>query len=118
MSVYSTSTTPRARIEHRCDQCARTIPVGETYSRWEGVTGDGWHTNKACQQCDAYQRALFDEGIYDEDEYGSKCYPWLSDVDWSDFADDPLWVLRRERFRQQWAGQPFPIALDQEASRA
>lgn len=109
MSAYGESTTPRARIAHRCDQCARTIKLGETYSRWEGVTSEGWYTTKTCQQCDAYQRDLFEEGIFSVDEYGREVYPWLSESDWSDLSGDPLWELRHERWLKQWAGQPYPM---------
>lgn len=43
----------RARTEHRCTECNRTIEPGETYRFWTVVGGDadGWLTSKMCAHC-------------------------------------------------------------------
>lgn len=49
-SVYN-ETTPKARKEHRCNECRRSISVGETYKRVEGRWEGGWSTFRICEHC-------------------------------------------------------------------
>lgn len=43
--------TPRARKEHRCDECRRTIAVGEVYYKLTGVCDGRGFTHKSCRRC-------------------------------------------------------------------
>lgn len=63
---------PRARIEHDCMSCGRTIKPGETYERQDNVFDGARYSYKACRHCQvATKRALaisrdsyyWDEGI-------------------------------------------------------
>lgn len=45
-------THPRARKQHKCDECGRTIEPGETYRRAAGIyEGDFWDS-KMCAHCE------------------------------------------------------------------
>ena len=41
---------PKARKEHRCDNCGQTILKGEIYARWMSVE-DSMMTNKMHEEC-------------------------------------------------------------------
>jgi hypothetical protein len=46
--------TPTARVPHRCEECGRTIQIGERYCQVKGRLEDsGWVTNRWCRHCDA-----------------------------------------------------------------
>jgi hypothetical protein len=51
----------RARKEHKCDECCRTIDVGETY-RSLGYTDDYscWYSHKLCAHCQIATQWLTD----------------------------------------------------------
>lgn len=51
-SVYNES-EPKAKKEHRCSECRRTIEVGEQYLRIEGCWDGVWSTSKVCRHCSA-----------------------------------------------------------------
>ena len=48
-------TKPRARKEHKCVECSRTIAVGEQYHRESGLDyyREYWFTYATCLHCDA-----------------------------------------------------------------
>lgn len=50
--TFYTDTHPRARTEHQCDDCHRTIRPGETYRRGVGMDGTAAWTWKECAQCE------------------------------------------------------------------
>lgn len=54
-AVLLDSGTRKARKDHRCGECHRTIDPGETYRFWSWVGGDcdGFLTAKMCAHCDA-----------------------------------------------------------------
>ena len=43
------TTTPRARIPHRCHFCSTTINPGDTYHRTEGLWDGVFSTTKVCE---------------------------------------------------------------------
>lgn len=96
------SSKPVARKEHRCDECFRVIAAGERYARVEGPDDYGWRTWKACDGCNLLASDLFCIGVYSDNEYGEECYPVLSEVDWRDLDDDPVWSLRKAAWEAQW----------------
>lgn len=106
------TTRPTARKAHLCEGCGRTIDPGEAYARWEGLYDGAWQTVKHCRQCNQLVIDLWEVEVRGENAYGNEAYAYLPDVDWPDVAlISPLWALRAERWRQQWAGQPYPEAL-------
>lgn len=50
--------TRRARKEHRCGECGRTIGKGETYEYLTGLIYGHWDTERTCEQCIAAARWL------------------------------------------------------------
>lgn len=44
-------TTPRARKEHTCEECSRTIEWGEQYHRWACLEEGDFITYKMCAHC-------------------------------------------------------------------
>ena len=75
MSEYVT-TRPRARKDHVCSDCGRTIGPGETYLRCVGFEdGTAW-TWKDCAHCEA-TLGLYDiswDGAYNDDIF----YEWAT----------------------------------------
>lgn len=47
----ATTTTPKARTQHDCGHCGRTIEPGETYSRTSGIWEGEGGTYKECGHC-------------------------------------------------------------------
>lgn len=112
MADVQHTTHPTARKPHICEGCGRTIEPGEEYTRWEGLYDRVWQTVKMCGQCNQCVADLWAVEVRGEDEYGSEAYVLLEDVDWPDVAlISPLWALRAERWRQRWAGQPYPAEV-------
>lgn len=48
---FSSSVKRKARKEHRCDECRRTIQPGETYELNVGMYDGMFNTNKVCAHC-------------------------------------------------------------------
>lgn len=108
MSDIGHGSTPTARKPHPCEQCGRRIQPGEKYHRWDGIYDGMAQSSATCQQCAALTNDLWDIDVVGEDAYGDECYAYLPDVDWPDIERlGPLWVLRHERWRQQWV-EPYP----------
>lgn len=55
---FMSSSTPRARKEHRCGECRRTIKVGETYLRDAGKCDGDVKTLTTCAHCARAQEWL------------------------------------------------------------
>ena len=47
-------TNPKARKEHRCEVCSRTIKPGETYSRGAGMDGSTAWSWIECAHCEQF----------------------------------------------------------------
>ena len=109
MSTVLSRSRPTARKEHLCESCGRRITTGETYSRVKSVDDWGMRTWKECLQCVSLASDLWNADYRGEGENGEEVYAYLPEVDWADVATwSPLWALRAERYRQRWAGQPYP----------
>ena len=52
MIECSTFTMPKARKEHKCDLCRRTIPVGTKYVRFSGKDNEDFFDVKLHTECD------------------------------------------------------------------
>ena len=48
----------RARKPHRCEECDRTIPVGELYEKTSGKSEGMMYTYKVCAECAAWGKAF------------------------------------------------------------
>jgi glutaredoxin len=54
----SSSQSVRARKEHACIECRRTIKPGEIYERHKGLLDGRWDLNTTCPHCVAARRFL------------------------------------------------------------
>jgi hypothetical protein len=50
-STAWTETCPTARCEHICDECGRTISIGETYLRIKDLFDRRWASTAVCAHC-------------------------------------------------------------------
>lgn len=58
------SSTPKARKEHECDECRRTIHVGEKYRYIAGKWDGDFETFKICLLCEEIRRSFkCDDGV-------------------------------------------------------
>ena len=46
----------RARREHKCNECGRTIGVGESYHRAGALYDSRWTTYRTCAHCDVLRQ--------------------------------------------------------------
>jgi hypothetical protein len=85
---YSNYTTKlvRARKQHRCDECDRTIEKGETYRYAQGVMEGGWSLHYICSHCEVPAGWLIENcggylhcGILDDIREHVAEYPALGD---------------------------------------
>lgn len=49
--VFYEECTPRAKKEHRCQECCRTIPIGARYQYCKGLFDGAFFTHKVCERC-------------------------------------------------------------------
>lgn len=57
-------TKPKARKQHKCGECSRTIERGEIYSRESGIWENGPETYKTCSDCLSIRNEFFCDGGY------------------------------------------------------
>lgn len=65
---------PKARVNHRCDECLGYIQKGETYTKYHGVFDGQGFTHKVCCDCAELIKELnvgarFDDTVY----FGGLC---------------------------------------------
>lgn len=103
---FSTPIHPKARKEHQCDTCFRTIDVGEVYHRQFTVWYGRGHTWKMCLHCEAMIPYLdYDEG-YNNDDF----------VNWEPRNLKELRV--RVHLNKKWrnnAGELYPIPFQKDS---
>lgn len=77
MSEFWSRTHPRARVQHRCEMCGRTIDPGEVYLKGYGGDRGDTHGWTECAHCEAMQVRfdIQDGGGYDPD----MLYQWARD---------------------------------------
>ena len=51
---------PKAKKEHKCSNCARTILIGEKYQKIKGVWDGEFSQYKICADCAKLQKYVFD----------------------------------------------------------
>ena len=64
---YSTNLSqshPRARKEHRCGECRKTIVKGEVYLREVNIHDGQVMTDKTCQDCVSIRNEFFKDGYW------------------------------------------------------
>jgi len=64
---YSTNLSqshPRARKEHRCGECRKTIARGEVYLREVNIHDGQVITDKTCQDCVSIRNEFFRDGYW------------------------------------------------------
>lgn len=100
---------PKARKEHRCSLCSRTIRVGEVYRRCRMVWDDGPYVFRECAHCHALL-ARREHGLDDA-------------LDWADdgYTDETIWdwepttvagLRQKVHFRRRWTrrdGSLYPV---------
>jgi hypothetical protein len=55
---FFTEGVQKAKIEHNCGECKRTIDPGEQYEYARGKSDGSWFTAKTCLQCMLIRKAL------------------------------------------------------------
>lgn len=55
-------TKPKARKQHRCEECGRTIAVGQVYERCSGKFDGDFYSTKTCLPCAEIAEAFYCEG--------------------------------------------------------
>jgi hypothetical protein len=70
---------PRARKEHRCDECGRVIPRGDRYTRARSLYDGGWSTWICCARCH-FVRALIEQAEITEGCVGNEAVPDIGDL--------------------------------------
>lgn len=88
--AHFTDTHPRARKEHQCGGCGRTIRPGEKYRRGAGMDGSTAWTWKECTHCEVLVEWFCRIGILDG-EYGP-----------DDFADWEPTTINELRLKVGW----------------
>lgn len=114
----ASETTRKARKDHRCDECRRTIAKGECYQYHSLLFDGSWNTYRWCRHCAAAQGIAAD--LVD-------CHCWLYSALWADLREhaqeerkNPAlirlvlgaqrkWTYRRGPKRGQLV--PIPVAL-------
>ena len=104
---------PRARTEHRCSDCGRTIRPGEVYRRGAGFDGGTAWTWKDCRHCEyaLHQYDLAWDGEYNADHF----YEWATDG-----ARDVQEARDQAGYLHRWTtrgGNLWPIPTDDEPGR-
>lgn len=61
MAMMLASEQRKARKQHRCDECRRTIEAGETYLHERGIHECEPFTNKTCAHCQVARGWLSDQ---------------------------------------------------------
>lgn len=64
------STRPKARKEHKCNECKRIIPIGDKYLREVTLYDGEVETYKTCKDCESIRSNFFTYGYY----YGEILY--------------------------------------------
>ena len=113
------TTYPRARKEHRCEECGRKIEIGEIYVRYAGTWEGDFFTNVACQQCAALRKIAGDLDSYYWEVYYGGLAEWVwnrswTDVKWVDEAQLIHLLRLIAGFKADWktkAGNPWPTAV-------
>jgi hypothetical protein len=98
----------KARTEHTCESCGRTIDPGETYTR-QFAADDGmvW-TYKECAHCTALV-TLWALWEYAVDGYTTDTFTEYRD-EIRTIADARLWALWKRRWRRR-DGTLYPIPV-------
>lgn len=106
MSLLLSTAHPRARIDHRCDTCGRTVHCGEIYSRAFLIGECGPYLWKECGHCEAFVALYLDQFApwADDDEgYDGDCIR-----DWE--PTTPLAIEHQRQWRAQWRDDTGALA--------
>ena len=72
--AFINETDPKARKEHRCSECHKTILPGDQYKREEGVWDGDFRTYKTCLSCLSLRDEFF-------------CHGWTFTQLWNDMCE-------------------------------
>lgn len=97
----------KARTDHLCDMCGRTINPGETYRRQRNIWEDGPYTWKECEHCEALLRA-YPEIIGDYYDYDEGIGSWVLE-EWKPSTAEG--VEHRRQWLARWRddGELLPV---------
>lgn len=81
--VTLSRTRPRARVEHTCMLCGRTIRPGERYGRQGNVFDGHAYSWIECDHCDVLSTVLwYDTDVWDEGIGPDEAQEWEPDTFW------------------------------------
>jgi ssDNA-binding Zn-finger/Zn-ribbon topoisomerase 1 len=102
-------TTPKARKEHKCEECGRTIPMGTVYQKVAGRFDGDFYSQDTCMDCEEIRRAFTcpestecTNGLLWEDIY-EVVFPRLTTACFAKVKTESARTLLRERWLQ-WKG--------------
>ena len=104
LAASSTMATPKARKEHRCSECLRTILKGEIYQRVSLLDRDyGWETFITCATCAEIRKAFTCDG---PETFGGMLWNDMVDYAFPDLNEscfDKLQTVEAKKYlRERW----------------
>ena len=81
---------PKARVNHRCDECLGYIQKGEIYTKHHGVFDGAGFTHKVCSDCAALIQELNAGKMFDDTVYFGGLYEFSYETglnEWKRFLE-------------------------------
>ena len=87
-SAFSSTSFPKAKKHHRCNECSRIIVIGENYEKNSGKYDGDMFTHKMCAHCSVAAKLLikkcdgyvYGEVFEDLEEHIGYEYKWDKDA--------------------------------------
>lgn len=111
---FGSTKTVRARKQHKCEECWRTIEAGELYYRHAGVWEGDFFTNVSCAHCAELRRQIAVTDCDFNEVYYGGAGEWVLNTGWQEVPERHRLVLCRLSacFKARWrfqSGNLMPI---------
>jgi len=81
MDFWNWDHVKKARKQHECGYCNRTVQIGESYYRIAGVYEGGFFSHKLCERCGWVLNNLHDEREYELGGFLDDVFPLIACTD-------------------------------------